>query len=39
VAGYFWHGRTQFYITRGMGEGIPLRFNAKPQIALLTLKA
>ena len=39
VAGYFWHGRTQFYITRGMGEGIPLRFNAKPQIALITLKA
>ncbi len=39
VAGYFWHGRTQFYITRGMGEGIPLRFRAKPQIALLTLRA
>ena len=39
VAGYFWHGRTQFYISRGMGEGIPLRFHAKPQIALLTLRA
>jgi uncharacterized protein len=39
VAGYFWHGRTQFYITRGMGEGIPLRFNAKPQIALITLRS
>ena len=39
VAGYFWHGRTQFYITRGMGEGIPLRFRARPQIALLTLRA
>lgn len=39
VAGHFWHGRTQLYITRGMGEGIPLRFNAKPQIALITLKA
>jgi predicted MPP superfamily phosphohydrolase len=39
VAGYFVHGRTQFYITRGMGEGIPLRFNAQPQIALLTIKA
>ena len=39
VAGYFWHGRTQFYITRGMGEGIPLRFNARPQIALITVTA
>jgi hypothetical protein len=39
VAGYFRHGRTQFYISRGMGEGIPLRFNARPQIALITLTA
>jgi predicted MPP superfamily phosphohydrolase len=39
VAGHFRHGRTQFYITRGMGEGIPLRFNARPQIALITLTA
>jgi len=39
VAGHFWHGRTQFYITRGMGEGIPLRFNCPPQIALITLTA
>lgn len=39
VAGYFWHGRTQFYISRGMGEGIPLRFNAHPQIALITVTA
>lgn len=39
VAGHFQHGRTQFYITRGMGEGIPLRFNARPQIALITLTA
>jgi predicted MPP superfamily phosphohydrolase len=39
VAGHFQHGRTEFYITRGMGEGIPLRFNAKPQIALITLTA
>ncbi len=39
VAGHFWQGRTQFYITRGMGEGIPLRFNARPQIALITLTA
>lgn len=39
VAGHFQHGRTQFYITRGMGEGIPLRFHAPPQIALITLTA
>lgn len=39
VAGHFWHERTQFYITRGMGEGIPFRFHAPPQITLLTLTA
>lgn len=39
VAGYFRHGATQFYISRGMGEGIPLRFCAQPQIALITLTA
>jgi predicted MPP superfamily phosphohydrolase len=39
VAGRFRHGRTEFYISRGMGEGIPLRFNARPQIALITLTA
>ncbi len=39
VAGHFHHGRTQFYITRGMGEGIPLRFCAQPQITLITLTA
>ncbi len=37
VAGFFRRGRTQVYISRGMGEGIPLRWNARPQIALLTL--
>jgi predicted MPP superfamily phosphohydrolase len=39
VSGHFRHGRTQFYISRGMGEGIPLRFNARPQLALITLTA
>jgi predicted MPP superfamily phosphohydrolase len=39
VSGYFSHGRTKFYISRGMGEGIPLRFNARPQITLITLAA
>jgi predicted MPP superfamily phosphohydrolase len=37
VAGYLRRGKTQVYITRGVGEGIPLRFGASPQITLLTL--
>ena len=37
VSGYMRRGRTQIYITRGIGEGIPLRFHAPPQIALITL--
>ncbi len=37
VSGYMQRGRTHVYITRGIGEGIPLRFNAPPQIALITL--
>ena len=37
VAGFFHRGRTQVYISRGIGEGIPLRFLARPQIALITL--
>ncbi|MCB9139846.1 MAG: metallophosphoesterase [Caldilineaceae bacterium] len=37
VAGYLRRGRTQVYITRGIGEGIPLRFAAKPQIGLITV--
>jgi predicted MPP superfamily phosphohydrolase len=32
-------GNTQIYVTRGVGEGIPLRFGARPQITLITLKA
>lgn len=39
VAGYFRRGNTQVYITRGIGEGIPLRFNARPQFALITVTA
>jgi predicted MPP superfamily phosphohydrolase len=38
VAGYFRRGRTHVYISRGLGEGIPLRWRARPQIALLTLQ-
>lgn len=37
VSGYFRRGRTHVYISRGLGEGIPLRWNARPQITLLTL--
>jgi len=37
VSGYMRRGRTQIYITRGIGEGIPFRFQAPPQIALITL--
>jgi predicted MPP superfamily phosphohydrolase len=39
VAGYLRRGRTQVYISRGIGEGIPLRFAAKPQFALVTVQS
>jgi predicted MPP superfamily phosphohydrolase len=39
VSGFFRQGRTQIYITRGMGEGIPLRFRAGPQITLIEVSA
>ncbi len=39
VAGYLQRGKTQVYITRGIGEGIPLRFGARPQITLITVTA
>ncbi len=37
AAGYLWRDQTQVYVSRGIGEGIPLRFRAKPQLALITL--
>ncbi len=37
ASGYLRRGRTQVFISRGVGEGIPLRFGASPQITLLTL--
>ena len=37
ASGYLRRGSTQVYISRGVGEGIPLRFAAAPQIALVTL--
>ena len=39
AAGYLWRGNTQVYVSRGVGEGIPLRFCAKPQITLLTVES
>ncbi len=39
AAGYMWRDQTQVYVSRGIGEGIPLRFRARPQIALITLLA
>ncbi|HXF61910.1 MAG TPA: metallophosphoesterase [Caldilineaceae bacterium] len=37
VSGYLRRGKTQVYITRGIGEGIPIRLGAAPQVTLLTL--
>ena len=37
VSGYLRRGKTQVYITRGVGEGIPFRFGAAPQITLITV--
>jgi predicted MPP superfamily phosphohydrolase len=37
VSGYFRYRQSQIYITRGIGEGIPLRFGAAPQVTLITV--
>lgn len=37
ASGFLRRNGSQVYISRGIGEGIPLRFAAAPQIALLTL--
>ncbi len=37
ASGYLRRGDTQVFISRGVGEGIPLRFGASPQITLITL--
>lgn len=39
ASGHLQRGKTQLYVTRGVGEGIPLRFGARPQITLITLTA
>lgn len=37
VSGTFRRGRAQVYVSRGIGEGIPLRFRARPQVTLITV--
>jgi hypothetical protein len=34
-AGWFQRGRTHMFVSRGLGESIPLRFGVRPQIALI----
>lgn len=37
-AGWFERGRSRLFVSRGMGESIPLRWGARPQVALITLQ-
>lgn len=37
ASGYFVRDKTHIYINRGLGEGIPLRFGAPPQLTLITV--
>jgi predicted MPP superfamily phosphohydrolase len=37
-AGWFRRGNTQMFVSRGLGESIPLRFGVRPQAALITLR-
>jgi hypothetical protein len=36
-AGWFERGGTRMFVSRGLGESIPLRFGVRPQIALIRL--
>lgn len=36
-AGWFRRARTHLFVSRGLGESIPLRFAARPQVALIRL--
>lgn len=38
AAGFMRRGKTQIHVSRGVGEGIPLRFRARPHITLITVK-
>jgi predicted MPP superfamily phosphohydrolase len=35
AAGWFRRGRTRLFVSRGLGESIPLRFGVRPQAALI----
>lgn len=37
-AGWFERGNSKMFVSRGLGESIPLRFGARPQVALITLQ-
>ena len=39
AAGWFERGRTRMFVTRGLGESLPIRFGARPQVALITLRS
>lgn len=37
-SGWFQYGRAATYIARGLGEGIRLRFNCRPEVTLITVE-
>jgi predicted MPP superfamily phosphohydrolase len=37
AAGWFERGHSKMFVSRGLGESIPLRLGARPQVALITL--
>lgn len=37
AAGWFSRGRSRMFVSRGVGESIPLRFGVRPQVALIRL--
>jgi predicted MPP superfamily phosphohydrolase len=36
-AGWFQRGGTRMFVSRGLGESIPLRFGVRPQVALIRI--
>lgn len=38
TSGWFQYGRAQAYISRGLGEGVRLRFGCRPEVALINIK-
>ena len=38
-SGWFQYGKTRTFVSRGFGEGTPLRFNCRPEIAFLEITA